>query len=48
MSTYSLAQKAICDQVKKCLKQYHGALFDAGVTVDVLMAFAAMTSIGRN
>lgn len=46
MSTYSLAQKAICDQVKKCLKQYHGALFDAGVTVDVLLAYARRDANG--
>jgi hypothetical protein len=46
MSTYQLAQKSIADQVKKCLKQYHSELFDAGVSVDVLLAYAAKDANG--
>lgn len=46
MSTYQLAQKSIADQVKKCLEQYHGALFDAGVAIDVLMAYASKDANG--
>lgn len=40
MSTYQMAEKAVAKLVAQVMKRFHGALDDAGVTVDVLMAHA--------
>lgn len=46
MPTYELATKAVCQQVTRLMKRYHSELSDAGVTCDVLMAYAKTDANG--
>ena len=46
MARYERASKEIAKQVKACLASFHGALDEAGVTIDTLMAYANVDANG--
>jgi len=48
MPTYEKAPEQVNSLLKKVMEKYHGGLHEAGVTVDVLMAFPTMTEDGES
>lgn len=41
MATYQMASSEVVEQCREVIEKYHGGLRDAGVTIDILMAYPA-------